>query len=149
MVVDVIGQMSKEIFALNRPDRQPVPDTDLETASRREGKRVRGTRGLRTRSGKITIEPMDTTDDKLPIEGKPPHGVKRVSRASHVSNQAETLLRLRNVVRSTACYLSYSRDALPDVEQLFTAASVQKEAAAGSRRGVADHCRVANRESDG
>src|SRR5665213_2219024 len=148
MIVNIVGQMSEEIFALNGPDREPVLNTNLKATAGSEGQRVCSAGGLRIRFREVAVESVHATDNELPIEGKPPHGVKRVTRASHIGNQAEALLRLWNMVRSTAGYLGDRRDVLPDVEQLFAAAAVQQKAAAGSRGRVADHCGVVDRERD-
>src|ERR1700730_7879416 len=92
---------------------------------------------------------MHSAGEELTIDGDPSRHEEGITRARHVSDQAEALLRLRNIAGVVPGQLNNCCDVLPDVKQRFAATAIQEKTTTFSRRRVADHCAVTNRKCDG
>ena len=69
MFAKVVWQVSDKKFSFNSPDREPVPDTDLEATARCESERIGSAGRLRIIYRKVGVESVHATDEKLSISG--------------------------------------------------------------------------------
>lgn len=70
---------------------------------------------------------MHSAGEELTIDGDTSRHEEGITRARHVSDQAEALLRLRNIAGVVPRQLNNCCDVLPDVKQRFAAAAIQEK----------------------